>query len=106
MRRSHPSAAAWPVPMPRTENGRTIPAGASPTELPRGVVHVSEPLNVAVERLLLRLDEVAAALGVSRRAIERLRSAGRFPRPDLRIGRMPLWTPETIRRWVERGGRP
>lgn len=57
------------------------------------------------ERIAYRLDELAEALGVSRRTIERERSVGRFPRPDLTIGRMPLWQPETIRRWVERGGR-
>jgi predicted DNA-binding transcriptional regulator AlpA len=62
--------------------------------------------DVAVGRLTLRLDELAAALGVSRRAIERERSAGRFPKPDLIIGRMPLWRPETIRSWIEGGGRP
>jgi predicted DNA-binding transcriptional regulator AlpA len=52
-----------------------------------------------------RLEDLSAALGVSRRAIERERSAGRFPRPDLTIGRMPLWRPETIREWIENGGR-
>ena len=57
------------------------------------------------ERLALRLDELAAALGVSRRAIERERSAGRFPPPDRKIGKMPLWSPMTIREWIERGGR-
>jgi predicted DNA-binding transcriptional regulator AlpA len=62
------------------------------------------PLALAVERLALRLDEVARALGVSRRAIERERSSGRFPKPDLTIGRMPLWRPETLARWVEGGG--
>jgi predicted DNA-binding transcriptional regulator AlpA len=59
----------------------------------------------AVGRVTLRLDEVALALGVSRRAIERERSAGRFPKPDIQVGRMPLWRPETIRAWVEGGGR-
>ena len=66
---------------------------------------VSSPLAEPVDRLALRLDELPAALGVSRRTIERERSAGRFPRPDLTIGRMPLWRPETIRTWVEGGGR-
>jgi predicted DNA-binding transcriptional regulator AlpA len=55
-------------------------------------------------RMAYRLDELATALGVSRRTIERERSAGRFPKPDLHVGKMPLWTPETIRRWVEGGG--
>ncbi len=59
----------------------------------------------AVERVALRLDEVAQSLGVSRRTIERARSAGRFPRPDITIGRAPLWMPETIHSWVEGGGR-
>jgi predicted DNA-binding transcriptional regulator AlpA len=64
-----------------------------------------KPIDTAVERLTLRLDDVAHALGVSRRAIERERSAGRFPQPDLTIGRMPLWRPQTIHEWIERGGR-
>jgi predicted DNA-binding transcriptional regulator AlpA len=55
-------------------------------------------------RLTLRLNEVASALGVSRRAIERERSAGRFPRPDRTIGKMPIWSVETIRQWIEGGG--
>jgi predicted DNA-binding transcriptional regulator AlpA len=58
-----------------------------------------------VGRMTLRLDELAAALGVSRRCIERARAAGRFPRPDVVLGRMPLWRPESILRWVEGGGR-
>ncbi len=57
-----------------------------------------------VERLTYRLDEVAALLGVSRRTIERERSAGRFPKPDLHIGRAPLWKRETLVRWIAEGG--
>ena len=55
-------------------------------------------------RLALRLDDLAERLGVSRRTLERVRSAGRFPPPDLHIGKMPLWKPETIRAWVDGGG--
>ncbi len=58
-----------------------------------------------MERLVYRLDELADALGVSRRAIERERAAGRFPRPDLTIGKMPLWRPETVGAYLERGNR-
>jgi predicted DNA-binding transcriptional regulator AlpA len=54
-----------------------------------------------VERLTYRIDEVADSLGMSRRAIERERSAGRFPAPDLHIGKAPLWRPETIRDWLD-----
>ena len=71
--------------------------------LPAAATHEAPP--PAAPRLALRLDEVARALGISRRAIERERSAGRFPRPDLTIGRMPLWRPETIRGWIDGGGR-
>ena len=63
-----------------------------------------QPLSVAP--LTWRLDAIAKALGISRRAIERERAAGRVPPPDVTVGRMPLWCPETIRQWVERGGRP
>lgn len=58
-----------------------------------------------VERLTWRLADVARSLGVSRRAIERERSAGRFPKPDVIVGRMPLCRPETIREWLGRAGR-
>jgi predicted DNA-binding transcriptional regulator AlpA len=62
-------------------------------------------MNDLANRLALRLEDVSRALGVSRRAIERERSAGRFPAPDRHIGRMPVWKPETIRRWLDGGGR-
>jgi predicted DNA-binding transcriptional regulator AlpA len=54
-----------------------------------------------VERFALRIDEVAASMGVSRRAIERERAKGNFPKQDLVIGKMPLWRPETIRAWLD-----
>src|SRR4051812_41595585 len=57
-----------------------------------------------VDRFALRLDELADAFGVSRRALERERAAGRLPKPDLHIGKMPLWRVETVRAWLERGG--
>ncbi|QDV32368.1 hypothetical protein ElP_01960 [Tautonia plasticadhaerens] len=62
--------------------------------------------STPIGRVTWRLADIAEALGVSRRALERERSAGRLPKPDLTIGRMPLWRPETIRGWIERGGRP
>jgi hypothetical protein len=58
-----------------------------------------------IEPLALRVDEVADALGVSRRIIERERAAGRFPKPDKHIGRCPLWRVETIKNMlVSKGG--
>jgi predicted DNA-binding transcriptional regulator AlpA len=58
-----------------------------------------------VERLTYRIDELAAALGISRRTLERERSAGRFPKPDLAMGKMPLWRVDSVRDWLARGGR-
>lgn len=76
------------------------------TDLPvaRPPEHKSTVPRSVIERMTWRIEDIVKALGVSRRAIERERSAGRFPRPDLTIGRMPLWRPETISRWLEGGG--
>lgn len=49
---------------------------------------------------MLGVDGLARVLSVSRRTIERLRAAGKLPRPDLRVGKMPRWRAETIRRWI------
>jgi predicted DNA-binding transcriptional regulator AlpA len=50
--------------------------------------------------MVLRISEVASSLGISRRALERERAAGRFPPPDRIVGRMPLWRVQTIERWL------
>lgn len=57
---------------------------------------------------LLRLTDLPAVLNCGIRTLERLKSAGRLPKPDLLIGtgnrKSPRWKPETIRRWIEDGG--
>ena len=58
---------------------------------------VHRPLVVP---LTYRLDDLPVALNVSRRTIERERAAGRFPEPDLKIGKSPLWLRETIVQWI------
>lgn len=65
----------------------------------------SEAPAAPTGRLALRLDELAAALGVSRRSIERARARGAFPKPDARLGRVVLWKPETVAAWLAKGGR-
>lgn len=60
--------------------------------------HIIEPM--------LSIDDLAALLNCSRRLVERMRSGGVVPTPDLRVGRMPRWKAATIRAWIERGGRP
>ena len=59
----------------------------------------------AVPRMLLRLEDLVDAIGLDRRSIQRERAAGRFPPPDVQPGRRPLWRPETVRAWIEAGGR-
>lgn len=61
-----------------------------------------DPRLTDVERLAYRAAEVAAMLGVSRRLLDRESSAGRFPRPDLYLGRVPLWKRDTIDRFLGR----
>jgi hypothetical protein len=88
-------------------NSRRRQAASPPDALTQtaGISSIRKPLDSVTDRLALRLDEIARSLGVSRRSLERVRSAGRFPPPDVHIGRMPLWRIETLRRWLEWGGR-
>lgn len=62
---------------------------------------LAEPaINRPVLEPLLGVDDWAAALAVNRRTIERMRAAGKLPRPDLRVGSLPRWKAETIRAWI------
>jgi hypothetical protein len=57
-----------------------------------------------VEPLLTRRD-LARALRVSLPLLDRLRSAGRLPKPDVVLSRSPRWRVQTFRAWLEKGGR-
>jgi predicted DNA-binding transcriptional regulator AlpA len=48
------------------------------------------------------LDDIEALTGLSRRTLERLRSSGKFPRPDLVVGRRVLWRPSSIQEWIDK----
>ncbi len=78
---------------------------AEPAPLPAGIVPIAKPLQASVERLTWRIEDVAGALGILRRAPGTRAIGGEVPPPDLTIGRMPLWLPETIRAWVAKGAR-
>ncbi len=54
-------------------------------------------------RLALRMADLVNLTGLSRRLIERERSAGRFPAPDKMVGRCPLWKCSTIDTWLSSG---
>lgn len=55
----------------------------------------------AGDERLWSIEDVAFYLGVCRRKVETMKSSGTLPRPDLHIGRLPRWKPETIRRWID-----
>jgi hypothetical protein len=59
--------------------------------------HVIEPM--------LTLKDLTAIVNCSRRKLEQMKAAGRLPKPDLHVGRCLRWKPETIRRWIDGGGR-
>ena len=86
-----------------------------------GPVHVSVPMRAVLDRLgidvappepaprplepMMSITDIAEYLCVDRRTIERLRASGRFPKPCITVGRLPRWSPRTVREWAERGGR-
>lgn len=72
---------------------------------------MNAPRTEAPIEPLIGIDDLAGILSVCRRKVESMRSSGRLPKPDLHLGRLPRWKPETIRRWIDalaegRGGRP
>jgi len=72
-------------PQAGSPRGRTLPASIEP---------------------MLHIDDLAELLSCSRRLVERMRSAGKIPKPDIHVGKCPRWKPATIRAWIERGGKP
>jgi predicted DNA-binding transcriptional regulator AlpA len=63
---------------------------------------VPPPQSVPLgDRLLWSLDEIRSLTGLSRRTLERERSSGRFPQPDVRVGRRALYRPQTVRDWLD-----
>jgi predicted DNA-binding transcriptional regulator AlpA len=50
---------------------------------------------------MVSIDDLMTLLRCSRRLVERLRVAGKVPRPDMMVGRCPRWKAATIRAWVD-----
>jgi hypothetical protein len=72
--------------------------------LPEGLTPFVVALMAVMERIgfaVLTLDDVADYLKCSRRKVESMKAAGKLPRPDFHVGRMPRWKLETIRRWSD-----
>jgi len=64
----------------------------------------AHPSKASLIPTLVTRDDIADALRVDKRTLDRLRSAGKLPKPDLFIFRSSRWRPETIRAWIESGG--
>jgi predicted DNA-binding transcriptional regulator AlpA len=60
----------------------------------------SNPTPIALEQLV-SLEGLTTFLNTSRRTVERLKASGKLPKPDIRLGRMPRWRPETLLGWLE-----
>ena len=88
-------------PRPEPKCGPTLPAGfgRQPDAKPGGTLPAGIEATVGI-------DGWATALSCSRRLVERMRAAGRIPRPDLMVGKMPRWRASTVRAFLERSDRP
>ena len=51
--------------------------------------------------MLMNVQEVAEALGISERSVWRWSATGVLP-PGIKLGRSVRWSEETIRRWIAR----
>ncbi len=98
MRMNHarpPKTSAW-APTPRAESQAAQPSA------PNGNGEMTiQPL--------LSMADLCRILQVSRSKLERLRAAKKVPPPDVDLRTVskpiPRWRPDTIRRWIESGGR-
>jgi hypothetical protein len=66
----------------------------------RGEPSPPAPVPIGAEALLSK-DRIAELLGVTTRMVEMMVSAGEYPAPDLRVGRLPRWRTLTHNGWVQ-----
>jgi excisionase family DNA binding protein len=60
-----------------------------------------EPVTQVAPQLI-SAEELSAMLGMSKRTVWRLLSAGQIPQP-VRIGRSTRWRLDEVRRWIDLG---
>ncbi len=53
-----------------------------------------------VSTQMLSPSDIAALLRISRRTLQTWRAAGKLPPPDLHIGKVIRWKPESIESWL------
>jgi hypothetical protein len=69
--------------------------------IPTGLAESLARLALAGIEPPLEPDDWALILKVSRREVDRLRSAGRLPKADFYLGRSPRWCAATARDWMK-----
>jgi len=62
----------------------------------------SKEALLSTEPKLITVRELSGLLGMSKRTIWRLLSAGQVPQP-VRIGRSTRWRLDEVRRWIDSG---
>src|SRR5271157_1609347 len=90
---------------PEPKRGPTLPAGFGRQPEASLDAKPGRTLPASIEPML-HIDDLAELLSCSRRLVERMRSAGKIPKPDIHVGKCPRWKPATIRTWIDRGGKP
>ena len=50
---------------------------------------------------LLSPKEFARLLGIGRRTFQTWRASDKLPAPDLHVGKIIRWRPETVQRWLD-----
>ena len=79
------------------------PDHASPATPPESSAPARRTPHAAPDPLW-SMNDISTYLSVDRRTVERLRASGKFPAPTLVVGRLPRWSPRTVRDWAENGG--
>jgi hypothetical protein len=88
------------------KNKRPRPQAGGAVSVTVGTVSTSDPITPPPaqpsrvipirDKLTWDLADIASLTGLSRRLLERELSAGRWPRPDIRIGRRCLWIQTSV----------
>ncbi len=100
-RQAREAVRAVPAPVPAVQGLDGKIAERLVVVLERLAAALERHPDLPSERLAFRAEELADALGVSRRALDRDRSAGAFPPPSRIIGaKTPVWSRAAIEEWL------
>ena len=66
--------------------------------------HTPEPTNDRDDLDLLAAAEICDRFGIARRTLQTWRQIGKFPSPDLAIGKTIRWRRSTVENWLTENG--